>query len=99
MAFEQKDFTGALFKNDKGDNEKRPDYRGTALIAGVEYQIASWIAESKYGKKYMQLKFDVPYDKEKIPVRSEAAQAYANRSSEPFDDSIPFVTHERGWLV
>jgi len=27
---------GVLFKNDKGDNDKRPDYRGSA--GGLEHQ-------------------------------------------------------------
>jgi len=33
--------TWVLFKNDKGDNEKRPDYTGTEVDAnGVEHRIA-----------------------------------------------------------
>jgi len=28
--------TGSLFKADKGDNEKRPDYRGSVNVDGVE---------------------------------------------------------------
>lgn len=29
-------------QNDKGDNPKRPDYRGEVKIAGVVYDLAAW---------------------------------------------------------
>lgn len=47
--------TGVLFKNDKGDNEKRPDYKGKIDIAGKEYELAAWIKEGKSGK-FLSLK-------------------------------------------
>lgn len=49
-----KDMGGALFKNDKGDNPSRPDYRGDITIGGVKYALAAWIKEGKNGK-YMSL--------------------------------------------
>ena len=57
--------TWVLFKNDKGDNEKRPDYTGTEVDAdGVEHRIAGWIREGKTGTKFIsgtrQLKEDAP---------------------------------------
>lgn len=42
--------TFALFKNDKGDNPKRPDYTGTANVDGIEFQLSAWIREGKNGK-------------------------------------------------
>jgi hypothetical protein len=42
--------TFALFKNDKGDNPKRPDYTGTANVDGIEFRISGWIREGKNGK-------------------------------------------------
>lgn len=47
--------SGALFKNDKKGNEKRPDYRGTLNVGGTEYWISGWMRDSKAGAKYMQL--------------------------------------------
>jgi hypothetical protein len=46
---------GALFKNDKGGNEKRPDYRGDLNVDGVEYRLSAWIKKSKGGMNYMSL--------------------------------------------
>jgi len=38
---------GALFKNDKQGNEKRPDYKGDLNVEGVEYRVSAWIKKSK----------------------------------------------------
>jgi hypothetical protein len=42
--------TFALFKNDKGDNPKRPDYTGTINVEGIEFTLSAWIREGKKGK-------------------------------------------------
>lgn len=51
--------TGVLFKNDqKTDGDKRPDYKGTLNVEGVEMDFAAWIKTSgKTGKKFMSVKF------------------------------------------
>ncbi len=55
------DMSGALFKNDKGDNPKRPDYRGDITIAGHKYTLAGWIREGKKGN-FLSLKASNPTD-------------------------------------
>jgi hypothetical protein len=54
---QQKDNAGALFKNDRKENEKQPDYKGSLMINGVDYWLSAWINVSqKDGKtKYMSL--------------------------------------------
>jgi len=48
--------SGVLFKNDKGDNPSRPDYTGFWTDAnGTEWRLAAWIKEGKKGK-FMSLK-------------------------------------------
>lgn len=42
--------TFVLFKNNKGDNPKRPDYSGTANLDGIEFRISGWIREGQKGK-------------------------------------------------
>jgi uncharacterized protein (DUF736 family) len=50
---------GVLFKNDKKGNEKRPDYRGSAVINNVDYNLSAWIkASQKTGDKYMSIKIE-----------------------------------------
>jgi hypothetical protein len=43
MAYEPKEGAGALFKNDKGENPARPDYRGDIMLGGVLYEVSGWI--------------------------------------------------------
>ncbi len=42
--------TFALFKNDKGDNPKRPDYTGKMNVDGIGFKISGWINEGANGK-------------------------------------------------
>jgi hypothetical protein len=57
MSYEPKDGSGALFKNDKGDNPARPDYRGDITINGKTYEISAWIKplRSDETKRFMSL--------------------------------------------
>lgn len=50
MAYEQKDNTGSLFKNDKREKDSQPHAKGTALIDGVEYWVAAWTKEGDKGR-------------------------------------------------
>lgn len=57
MAYEMKDNTGSLFKNDRKETDSHPDYKGSALLGGVEHWLDAWINEARDGSKYMSLKF------------------------------------------
>jgi uncharacterized protein (DUF736 family) len=59
VSYEPKDNSGALFKNDKDGNEKRPDYRGNAVVNGQPMQISAWVKDGKKGK-YLSLQFQTP---------------------------------------
>lgn len=60
---------GALHKNDKQGNEKRPDYTGTINVAGADYQLSAWIKSSKAGKKYMSLSVKPKPEGDRRPER------------------------------
>ena len=74
--------SGALFKNERKETDKHPDYKGSINVDGVEYWISAWLNESNAGKKYMGLKVN----------RKEAtsAPAPAPEASDAFGDDIPF---------
>lgn len=55
MAYEQKNNSGSLFRNDKKQTEKQPDYNGTIKIDGKDYKLAAWIKEAKSGQKYFSI--------------------------------------------
>lgn len=72
MAYEQKDNTGSIFRNEKKEKDTHPDGTGSALIDGVEYWVSSWNAVSKSGIQYRNLAF-----KRKDAAYQEPRQAQA----------------------
>lgn len=56
MAYESKDQSGALFKNDKKTTANQPDYRGDCVVNGTPMWISAWIKEGQRGK-FMSLSF------------------------------------------
>ena len=70
----QKDLEGVLFKNDKGGNEKRPDYRGTIMIEGKTYKLSSWVNTikqgDKAGEKFLSIKAELEQPKQGTPAPS-----------------------------
>ena len=84
--------TGALFKNDKGDNEKRPDYKGSVNIDGSDYWLSAWIKTKKDGSgKFMSLKAERKEQQHAPQNQHNAAKVNAYQP-EPYDDTeeIPF---------
>ena len=69
----------ALFKNDKGDNDNRPDYTGNITLSdGKEMRLAAWIRESKSGLKYLS------------GTMSEPQVAGASNAAVEGEDVVPF---------
>lgn len=87
MAYEQKENSGSLFKNDRKEKDTHPDYRGSALINGEEMWISAWIKEGKSGK-FMSLSFQ-PKDQQQPRQQKQAGPA-ADPSE--FSDDIPFAS-------
>ncbi|MDD5688502.1 MAG: hypothetical protein PHE88_11805 [Elusimicrobia bacterium] len=87
MAFEQRDNSGVLFKNDKKGNEKAPDYTGSGMVDGFEYKFAAWIKEGKKGK-FMSVNFQ---RKDEV-AESKKPQTTATTTSslDSFESDIPF---------
>ena len=66
-----RELSGSLFKNDKGDNPNRPDYRGDICIGGVVYSLSAWIKEGQRGK-FMSLQA-TPKPATQAPVYADPA--------------------------
>ena len=85
--------TGVMFVNDKGDNPKRPDRKGSLNVDGVDYWISGWVRE-KDGKPYMSLKVERK-EQQSAPRQDAHNQAKANAyQPQPVEDDdgddIPF---------
>lgn len=70
----------SLFKNDKGGNPKRPDYRGKCQVGGVEYELAGWIRTRKSdGVKFISGSMKV-----KAPKPAPTSNEQADPDDAPF---------------
>ena len=88
MAYEQKDNSGSLFKNDKKEKDTHPDYKGTVKIGGVEYWQNAWVKETN-GRKYFSQSFT---PKDAKPQSESKPDKQSQQSNEPVDDGsgLPF---------
>ena len=72
MAFEIRELTGSLFKNDQKEEETHSDFNGSAKIGGNEYWINCWIKTyEKDGtkRKYYSLSFKPKAAQVKAPAK------------------------------
>jgi hypothetical protein len=63
---------GVLFKNDRKETERHPDYKGSINIDGEEFWLSSWIKDGKSGK-FMSLSVTPKNDRQSQPVAASAA--------------------------
>ena len=76
---------GVLFKNDKKENEKQPDFTGKINIEGKDFRLAAWKKESKNGKTFLSINvsdFDEKYQNNN--------NNNANNNNFSNDEDIPF---------
>jgi uncharacterized protein (DUF736 family) len=81
MAYEMKNNSGSLFKNDKKETEKHPDYKGSAKVNGDEYWVSAWLNKSKEGTQYLSFNFEI---KDVQPSIQKEAGVEADTSFIPF---------------
>jgi len=75
---------GSLFKNDRKDDAKFPDYKGSINVDGTDYWLSAWIKISKDGNKFMSLSV-------KNKNADASLQPKKKVKQEQFDDSdLPF---------
>lgn len=75
MAYDN-NMRGVLFKNDKKETDKHPDYTGKIEVENVEYRLAAWIKQGKNGK-FMSLAVSVPKEEN-------------HNHPDPDGDDVPF---------
>lgn len=90
--------TGALFKNDRKEDARHPDYKGSINIEGVEYWVSAWIKPTKADpeKRFMSLSIK-PKDqrppqrtRETPNARKPAPPQNGGSGFDDMDDDIPF---------
>jgi uncharacterized protein (DUF736 family) len=89
MADYDNKLSGALFKNDKGDNPKRPDYRGNYTDEnGVEFNVSAWIKTSAKGVTFMS--FTMQLKESKLTAAMQSQPAPATNFQDVDGDKLPF---------
>jgi hypothetical protein len=77
---ENRDNSGVLFKNDRKESEKHPDYKGYLTVNNQEFWLSAWIKEGKTGK-YMGLAISPKEDYQPKQAPKKASIA---------DEDVPF---------
>ena len=57
MAYEQKDMSGSMFDNDRKTTDNHPDFKGSCMVAGVEYWVSGWSKAPEGKRAYTSLAF------------------------------------------
>ena len=80
MAYEQRDLSVSLFRNDKKNSDKHPDYKGSVIVRGEEFWLAAWVKNRPERQEVFSLALTAKDDQRQGP----AARVSRN------DDDIPF---------
>lgn len=75
---------GAIFKNERKQNERQPDYNGTVNVEGKEYYISCWIKESQAGKKFFSASLTAKEEQRPAPKALSAEPTFE------IDEDLPF---------
>ena len=93
MAYEQKNNSGSLFKNERKEKDTHADYRGECLIDGQAFYMDAWLKTAESGRKWMSFSFKPKQAWEEPRQAPPKTHAEMKRGSAPrpadYDD-IPF---------
>ncbi len=83
---EQRELSGVLSRNTKRENDRQPEFKGSATIHGVAYWLAAWVKEGPDGK-FFSLSFKRKDDQSTQVKPSAPAAPYKTKQLE---DEVPF---------
>ena len=94
MAYQHKENSGSIFKNDRKESETHPDYKGDGMIGGVSYWFDAWVNKTQDGsKQYLSLKFKVKEARPDAPAMggsSSSVDVPAQGGADAEQDDLPF---------
>ena len=89
---------GAIFKNDKKETEKHPDFTGSLNVEGKEYWISAWKRRPDQSEKAPALSFSIKAKDSGNTQRQDQKQNKQNDGTgfDGMEDDIPFINIYRG---
>lgn len=81
---------GSIWKNDKKQSDKHPDFRGTLNVDGVEYWVSAWKRKEGANPKAPALTFAVQPKEQQPPAAAGDSGGAGEFSPDEFDSDIPF---------
>lgn len=87
---EQKNNSGAIFKNDKKTADNQPDYRGKIVVDNKEWEISLWLRESAKGTKYFSAAIKEPWIAPNETPQLQNTTDKIKADTNDFDDGLPF---------
>ena len=77
---------GVLFKNDRKENDRQPDYKGSCQVGNVEYWMSAWIKDGRNGK-FMSFAFTPKQE----DMTNGAPERQGGGSNALLEDDVPFA--------
>ena len=102
MAYELRDMSGSMFENDRKTTDNHPDFKGSCMVAGVEYWVAGWSKAPEGKRPYTSLAFTRKDEAAKTPAAAKdaptapveapkgASKAKGGGRFDDMKDDIPF---------
>lgn len=81
---------GALFKNERKEQESHADYRGSLNVDGTDYWVSSWIKTSKNGQKFMSLSVKCKDGTADRPEQKALTEVQKHFPDAELNDEVPF---------